>query len=480
MEFETIKKDNRKKWVVGVIAILAITSVVFFVSTRANYKTTERLNLINTKVNWNPTDLEIVSIKLKDGDNYTDTNTVPTSGYTLSNESYCTVNGSRDTNIPIEYKDGKVSVGISKKGTKCYLFFDKSNLKDIILASNGGETIIKAKGNPDFSKTSCTSGVYNGISRTCGEDTTGMWAMEDDYGTSYYFRGSPTNNYVKFAGYYWRIIRINGDGSIRLIYDGTEYHANGISTSNRIAVVSQTFNSSANDNAYVGYTYATGSKRGTGTSSNAKTQLDAWYTSSGLTNYASYLSDSGFCGDRTSTTTYGGKPNNTGGTGTTTTYYGAYYRLYTKKDPTLKCSTISYESGYESGNKDDVYTVNATKGNGQLTYPVGLISADEASVAGGIAGTINYAYYLYNGNSYWTMSPIKLVSQKLLIGTDDDPNGEVTSYYADVWKEPEFICAGCLEPYNVSNKLGLRPVINIEPTKINNVTIDSQGVYVVS
>ena len=61
----------------------------------------------------------------------------------------------------------------------------------------------------------------------------GIYKAQDDYGTSYYFRGAVDNNYVYFANKYWRIIRINGDGSIRMIYDGTVAHANGESSEDR-------------------------------------------------------------------------------------------------------------------------------------------------------------------------------------------------------------------------------------------------------
>ena len=74
-------------------------------------------------------------------------------------------------------------------------------------------------GTPDFNQVATTD--------------EGIYAAQDDYGTSYYFRGAVENNYVKFAGFYWRIIRINGDGTIRLIYDGTSAHANGESSEDR-------------------------------------------------------------------------------------------------------------------------------------------------------------------------------------------------------------------------------------------------------
>ena len=60
-----------------------------------------------------------------------------------------------------------------------------------------------------------------------------LCSTSDDYGTTYYYRGKVSNNYVKFAGYYWRIVRINGDGTIRLIYDGTSAHSNGEKSTDR-------------------------------------------------------------------------------------------------------------------------------------------------------------------------------------------------------------------------------------------------------
>ena len=83
---------------------------------------------------------------------------------------------------------------------------------------------------------------------------TGMYASTDDFGDTFYYRGAVGGNYVKFAGYYWRIIRINGDGSIRLIYDGKTPHENGESSNDR-QVGTSAFNSYWADNAYVGYMY---------------------------------------------------------------------------------------------------------------------------------------------------------------------------------------------------------------------------------
>ena len=82
MEFEVLKKDHKKKWVIGIVSILLIGSVVFFVSTRANYKKEQRLNIMNSTNNIEP-----VAVKLSsDGETYTSSDTVPTSGYTLNTE----------------------------------------------------------------------------------------------------------------------------------------------------------------------------------------------------------------------------------------------------------------------------------------------------------------------------------------------------------------------------------------------------------
>ena len=102
------------------------------------------------------------------------------------------------------------------------------------------------EGTPDFSQVATTD--------------EGVWTAEDDLGTSYYFRGAVENNYVKFAGYWWRIIRINGDGSIRIIYDGTTAHANGESSTDRQTGTSE-YNSSSNASYYVGYTYQANAQR---------------------------------------------------------------------------------------------------------------------------------------------------------------------------------------------------------------------------
>ena len=262
----------------------------------------------------------------------------------------------------------------------------------------------------------------NGV-RTAFDDpaTTdeGVFEMEDDYGTSYYYRGAVENNYVKFAGFYWRIIRVNGDGSLRIIYDGAQAYANGTDNEDRFIKTGQAYNTNYNDAKYVGWMYgpvgttASTSKEEAQTNtvnSTIKGIVDEWYkTNIEEVGYGDVISDTLFCNDRsTPGKEITGWANDTGlGYGTNYTGYGATARtrVWNNKEsaPTFKCLQ-----------KNDAFTVNDTnKGNGALTYPVGLITADEIVAAGsGKYKTTNTNYYLYRGSSYWywSISPCNFYS----------------------------------------------------------------------
>ncbi len=381
MKIETLKKNHlTRNIIIGVIVIALITTLILNF-TRAKYRVTESFPLINGTITFNNADLNVIAMyQENDLGEYESINTVPVSGYTLNEtESYCEVNGEKDSTIPMNYENEKVYIGINTKGTKCYLYFDIQVLaSDTILA---GKTIQERT---DFS-TTLTSNT-NGT----------IYQAPDGDGTSYYFAGANTENWLSFAGFYWRIIRINGDGTVRIIYNGTSTSTTGTST--QLASTSA-FNSTRTDNMYVGYMYTSGEVHGLGRSSTIKGRVDEWYqdniaTSTDYTNNIS--TTTGFCGDRTSTTSSSGAPNDTGGTGRTDTYYGARYRLYTNKTPTYDCPDPD----------NDLYTVDgAGIGNEALTYPVGLITADEVSYAGGVRGSNNTSYYLYTNSNYWTMSP---------------------------------------------------------------------------
>jgi len=307
---------------------------------------------------------------------------------------------------------------------------------------------------PDFTKTSCSSG--------CEEATVGLYEYQDDLGTSYYFRGDVENNYVKFGknasnqDMYWRIIRINGDGTVRMIYDGTQAWENGVSNVNRQVGISA-FNTEYGDNAYVGYMFGQTGVTATGTTgynathsndnnSTIKTYLEGELTSNNTgwyyenivaTGYHGYVADAIYCNDRSLNIT----DNDYAGIRITQTFYRAYVNLfwnYTHEiDPQLTCT-----------NSNDRFTISAstlapTDGlgtNKKLKYPVGLITADEVVLSGGT--TNNTKYYLYNGSYYWGMSPFNfdlVYANIFVVGSSGGLKGEFV---------------------NVSS-VGVRPVISL-------------------
>ncbi len=234
--------------------------------------------------------------------------------------------------------------------------------------------------------------LMNQTERESDESDKGLYQMPDADGISYYYRGSVNNNYVKYAGAYWRIIRINGDGSVRLLYAGTTPNASG----SGLNIKSAAFNSKRDNPAYVGYMY--GSTLNTSyektnaneNESNIKKELDNWYKTHILgTSNESVIADAGFCNDRSIDS-----GNGYSTTGSTTTY-GPYRRYYYTKQPTLKCAQTN-----------DLFTLSTnTKGNKALTYPIGLITVDELMLSGYADGYINKSAYTYSTSHYWTLSP---------------------------------------------------------------------------
>ena len=216
----------------------------------------------------------------------------------------------------------------------------------------------------------------------------------EDGSTVYYYSGNTTNNWVKFAGFYWRIIRTNEDGSTRLLYSGTSHDT----TSGYIG--KSAYNSTYNDPIYVGYMYGTtGSLANNRTNTNdstIKTVIDTWYKNNLLTNYDKYISKTAiYCNDRSVES----------GTYSITTYnpfsYGGYIRIYTNKTPSYKCGASTSNGLIESTQSvADKFSASTTGGgNGQLTYPIALMTTDEVAFAGGLYGALNTkAWYYTNSN----------------------------------------------------------------------------------
>ena len=391
---------------------------------------------------------------------------------------------------------------------------------------------------------------HNPIVKSYDNSEDGMYSAEDNDGNSYYYRGSVASNYVKFGGAYWRVIRVNGDGTVRMIYDGTSPHANGENSNDRMLDTTK-YNSYNTDNAYVGYMYGdtndgiitestsevnttwamilssttkyifgseyifdktTNHFKLSGTiikstiseyqekynnpgyytcfstneegtceklsrairrindssmyiryveysttsynqaheninNSEIKTYLDNMYKN-GITSYGEKISEKAyFCNDRSLSNTSANNYNNLG-YGQNPTLYKAYDRLGGWGD-----SEITYAETYNPSlicsEKNDTFTVSDETGNGKLTYPIGLITADEVNMAGGMPEAINSLYYLYTGTTYWTMTPAFF---RQLTGT------------AMVYTVTN---TGLLNRWHsTATAVKIKPVINIDPSKI--------------
>ena len=385
-----------------------------------------------------------------------------------------------------------------------------TKLSDCMLVLNNHEasataakTAIKAKGTPNFAKIAPND-----------TETDGLYMAEDDEGESYYYRGAVKNNYVTFAGFTWRIIRRNGDGSVRMIYSGKST----TDTGEAVTIGNSPFNSKYWDPTYVGYKYnedfelhennsttrydwffntkkynygtgytfdsstkkftltgtikqltwkdnhdeivknqlyscletscnvickVTGYQNDTrmtvkpisynskslttaqtnNTNSAIKTTIDNWYKNN-LTAYTSKLADETFCNDRSIS-------SGSGYLTSPTTYYRPFNSLYNKKTLSLKC--------IQSNDKLKVANTSAT-----LDYPISLITADETAMAGGVFDTANTNYYLYSGQSFYTLTPSYF----------DSGNSR-----ANVWTVQH---SGVLDWYSVYFSFGVRPVINLK------------------
>ena len=268
---------------------------------------------------------------------------------------------------------------------------------------------------------SATSSSFTYKELTSNKNTTEalLASTEDDYGTSYYFRGAVKNNYVQFANKCWRIVRVNGDGSVKLVLhnDNTSGVSNPCASVNNSDTAAfaryntqytnsrsytSTFNDISGDNAYIGFMYGTaGSNDYSSTHANTNkstilTNLETWYTNN-LAPYENKIVDTVWCNDKnvvTDTTfdPFGITPTGLG-YGTNSTYYGSELRLSDPKD------------GYSGG------TGPSLKCNGKLskiTTKIGLLSADELAYAGYAAILYSPTTYLQEnatGYWWWSLSP---------------------------------------------------------------------------
>ena len=361
MKFEVLKQSHLKRnIIIGVVAVLIISAIVL-TFTRARYRVTESIPLVNGTINYNLPDIQIIGLYI-DGKEAEELDS--TKSYTLDTiNSTCTYkDGTTIDNLTLSYDSNSKTFTIAPyttKGTKCTLYFDEK----ILIA----DTILAGTNSP--------------------QEHTVDWT-NNGTGITYYYTENP-NNWLYFAGYYWRIIRINGNKTIRIIYQGANANATGSGTQ----IGTKAFNNAADYSEYVGFKYTLNKPNGTDTNStilgenttNDTTTLNGWYRVY-LLEYETYIDkNTGFCGDRN--IAYGT------GMGTTETYYIAHYRITAENSPSLLC------------NNQDVYTTtDSNTGNQSLTYPIGLITADEVALAGGQQSSGDN-FYLATGQDYWTMTP---------------------------------------------------------------------------
>ena len=365
----------------------------------------EKKVIVEEEINNSNTSL-VFMLQDKEG-NYNKSEELPSSGYSFNTSKSVCSNNTTPT-----WEDNKLYLNnLSKNGTSCYLYFDIfSSAKNTILSNSKVN-----EGEPDFSKTATTD--------------EGIYKAEDDWGESYYFRGAVENNYVKFAGYYWRIIRINGDGSVRLIYQGTSPSYGELAQIDAYNNVAEAYTTSVG----VGFTYTLDAQRPNEEKeekdSTVKEILDNWYVTNiserGLDDKITSIP--GFCNDRDIAN------KDSWSLDDKAFYYNAWERLQTQKIPILKCN-----------NDRDLYKVK-----------IGLITADEVSMAGGVWNTENSSYYLHIGNSFWTMTPCRFtlsstykLSLVFYLGSD-----------------------GSLNNNGVNASRGIRPVINLA----SDVTLSGTG-----
>ena len=388
---------------------------------------------------------------------------IPKGSYTLNTEkSYCKNNGKIES-----YDNSTGTVSFAFIGTdKCFLYFDYgvTYAYETILMDNGAEngkassaaeaiSYISSKGEPDISVASTTN--------------EGLYKAEDDQGSSYYFRGAVDNNWVTFGdtgagtSIYWRIVRINGDNSIRLIYsfgsegsgcsslfDNDNFNVIGCNVADRFLTTY-----SAISNAY-GLKYDDeNSQHGNTINNTILESLYSFYQYYNLDTYREYIADTLYCNDRSASDLENGDygevtdwdPENI-------SYFFGGYKRATLGTPKLTCTT-----------REDVFSTNRDFAN--LDYPIGLLTVDEAIMAGiSLYNQTEGLNYLHTINdSFWTMTPVANDIHNLGYGTsiyciDSDYEGTNSSEIIEC---------------DIQQESGLRPVISLKA----NTIFSGSGTY---
>ena len=466
MTYETLKRSHLKRNILIAIVVVGIISAIVLNFTRAKYRVTQSVPLVTGTINFSPYDFNVLAMYLNKNGDTVATDKAPHVGYTLNeSQSSCVVND-EDAGGEIVFENGNLSfMNMNYKGIKCSVYFDlipDNENPNLSISTSSTDTSITVVANATDNigiyyyyfkldngeevRLEENSYTFEGLQKdevhtvsvrvedaagneaSASEEVTvglraadvilasgnGPTATTTDWTgqTTYYYTGNP-NNWVQFAGFWWRIIRINGDGSIRMIYQGTSANTTGSGTQ----IGTSNFNNSSTNKTYVGLVYNTSSQHGYGTNSTIMTKLNNWYNS----NLASYEEDyidtgTGFCSDRNMASGYSWSNS--------TVYYAPYNRY--NGPASLQC------------NSEDILS----KDNGKLTNPIGLVTSDEAVLTGITYNNAKTGSYLYTGQVYWTMSPYHFDGGTAYVfGVDYD---------------------GGLNYWHVNNTNGVRPVINLK------------------
>ena len=322
-------------------------------------------------------------------------------------------------------EDSKTVYYFAGNATDNWVKFGKTNKNECtyngstVLYFDGSSIVSVENESQCLSSKICKLGDQYGVGETVTEDFCTSQGAEW------------TNQNAKWStstyNFYWRIIRTNSDGSVRLLYHGTS------TTATDAYIGTSEFSSSDDNIAYVSYMYGSlgsiaNARTNQKNSSTIKTTIDNWYKDNLNTNYGKYLSTTAvYCNDRSTSDN---------------TYFGAYTRLSTNKTPSYDCAAT-----------EDKFTVDSSTGNGKLTYPIALMTADEVSFAGGLLETNAPTWYYYNsakGSSiglypWWLLSPDRL-------------NGS----YARVFAVTGSHSPGYLGYNDVDVAYGVRPVISLK------------------
>ena len=281
-------------------------------------------------------------------------------------------------------------------------------------------------------------GPVIGVTQSECSDTNGQWIT-----------ATPTYGGIEYLDIYWRIIRTNSDRSVRLLYHGTS------TTATDAYIGRPGFNEKYNDPMYVGYMYGTSgslvNNRTNTNNSTIKTRIDNWFANN-MISYRKYLSGTAvYCNDRS---------NPAGGynTGKTSFNYGARTRLDTYKTPTYDCTDTN-----------DKFTVDTSTGNGKLTYPIALMTADEVSFAGGL-------YANYNANAWYFRNAKEGTLTTSSSSTDASYSSTGSTYWwllspfywfgssarASVFYVGGSSLPGFLGDYFVDGTRGVRPAVSLK------------------